>query len=314
MRLPFLYTLLITFVIAGTYWYQSTAAICPAPIGYKVGTLNPAFDLTEEEAKAHLAVAESVWETAAGRDLFVYDESAKLLVDFVFDERQAAADSESSQRIYLDDKKKENDEVFAIVEKLKKEYDPIKESYQRQFTAYEERLRKYNETVQTYNDREGAPREVFVELEAEKQSLNEEVAELAKRSAEIDTLAKEISELAERGNLLVESYNREVNSYNEQFGFEWEFTQGDYEGNRINVYKFSDTKELVTVLTHEFGHALGIAHVEGSKSVMYYLLENTSDVPVLSDEDTQALVAVCGDGNDLSQRTRLAIRSLLQAF
>lgn len=311
MRSPFVYSLVATALIASTYWYTSTENICPAPIAYRVGMMNPAFNLTKEAAMEHLLVAESVWEAAAGRDLFIYDESADLVVDFVFDERQATADSEFVQRQALDAKKAENEKVFETVERLQAEYDKISDNYQRRLDAYEADLTSYNNTVTSYNDQGGAPAEEFAQLEKEKAALSRQSGELTKISNEINELAQEISELADRGNQLVDSYNTEVNTYNEQFGFTQEFTQGDYTGERINIYKFSDTKELVTVLTHEFGHALGIGHVDGSSSVMYYLLENTSDVPVLSEEDTRALVAVCGDGNSLTQQIRLAIRTFI---
>ena len=311
MRSPFVYSLVATTLIASTYWYTATEGICPTPIAYRVGMMNPAFNLTKEAAKEHLLVAESVWEKAAGRELFVYDEAAELVVDFVFDERQATADSEFVQRQALDAKKAENEKVFETVEALQAEYDKISGNYQRRLEAYEADLTEHNNTVTSYNDQGGAPPAEFAQLEKDKESLNRQSVELTKLSDEINELAQEISELAERGNQLVDTYNREVNSYNEQFGFSREFTQGDFTGDRINVYKFSDTKELATVLTHEFGHALGIGHVDGSNSVMYYLLENTSDVPVLSEEDKKALVAVCGDGNSLSQRIRLAIRTFI---
>jgi hypothetical protein len=311
MRLSFLFSLTATALIGGTYWYKSTENICPVPITYRVGSIDPAFNLTEAAVKGHLSVAESVWESAAGRDLFVYDEASEFAVDFVFDERQASADSEFMQRQALDEKKAEHEMVFSTVETMQAQYQEISQGYQRRLDTYESNLTRYNNTVRTYNDQGGAPAEEFDQLQKDKRSLDRESSELSKQSDEINALAKEIGELSERGNQLVDSYNREVNEYNKQFGFTREFTQGDFTSERISIYKFSDTKELVTVLTHEFGHALGIGHVDGSSSVMYYLLENTSEVPVLSEQDLAAFAAACGDESSLAQRIRLAIRKFI---
>jgi len=314
MRLSYFVSLVTALAIAGVFWYQETAAICPAPIAYHIGTLDPEFNLSLEQAKEHVAAAEAIWEAAAGRELFVYDESATLVVDFMFDERQALADSEVNQRAYLDIQKAENEKVFATVEELQREYKKLSATYQERVDSYEKELIDYNETVRSYNDQGGAPADEFARLEQQKRDLNEEEAALAKMSNELSALASKTNELGDRANQQVEAYNQQVVAYNKQFGFSREFTQGDYQDKRINIYKFSNENELRKVLAHELGHALGIDHVEEESSVMYYLLEDSQDTPVLSDDDKQALITVCGTGKEFSAHLRLGIRTVLAIF
>ena len=311
MRFPFLVVLVLTLAGAGTFWYKSTAAICPAPLTYRVGQIDSHFDLDTEAAKQHLAKAEGVWEESAGRELFIYDEKSTFVVDFIFDERQAEADIETTEQKTLDTKKSENDGLVKTIEGLQKEYDSLSESYKKKVSSYEARLTSYNDRVNSYNDQGGAPGDVFSELERERVSLNSESTQLSKKADELTGLANKINELSERGNELVGQYNEEVVEYNKKFGYAREFTQGDYQGERINVYKFSDDAELLAVLTHEFGHALGLEHVEGESSVMYYLLKNTTDAPTLSKEDKDAFVAQCGSGEEWPHRIRAIIRTLL---
>lgn len=311
MRFPFLVVLVLTLAGAGTFWYKSTAAICPTPLTYRVGQIDSHFNLDTEAAKKHLAKAEAVWEETAGRQLFIYDEKSTFVVDFIFDERQAEADIETTEQKTLDTKKSENDGLVKTIEDLQKEYDSLSESYKKRVGSYEARLNAYNDKVNSYNDQGGAPGDVFSELERERVSLNVESKELSKKADELTTLSNKINELSERGNALVEKYNEEVVEYNKKFGYAREFTQGDYQGERINVYKFSDEAELVAVLTHEFGHALGIGHVEGESSVMYYLLKDTTGTPVLSKEDKDAFVAQCATGEEWPHRIRAIIRTLL---
>ena len=314
MRLPFLALLLTSLLLGGVVWYKATADICPIPIAYHIDTIDNRFNLTHEQAKTYLAQAEKVWEDEAGRDLFYYNEKGSLVVDFVFDERQELADSENSGRKYLDAKKNEHEEIFAALQKLQTEYDALSSSYEKKVDDYERRLNTYNQKVNSYNDQGGAPSDVFADLEKEKSQLSKESASLEKTSSKLKVLAQNINELGGKGNQLVQDYNREVAEYNKQFGFPREFTQGDYQGKKINVYKFSDEQEVLAVLAHEFGHALGLGHVEGVSSVMYYLLEDTSRPLVLSNEDKAALVALCGDGDDVSHKFQRAIRGFLEKF
>ena len=314
MRVQFFIALLIVFFGVGVYWYQSAAAVCPVPLSYRLGTLDPSFELSEEAALVHIATAEAVWEEAVGRDLFQYDPSAAFPVNFVFDERQAAADSEAAQRAALDAQREKNDEVLATVAQLQSEYESLKSAYEIRAEEYEVRLSRYNTEVTKYNDRGGAPPDVFEALEDERTALSKDADQLSTTAAELNSLANRINELSERGNQLVSSYNQGVARYNQQFGFEREFTQGDYQLDEINIYKFSSEAELVTVLAHEFGHALGIDHVEGESSLMYYLLEENSSTPTLSADDLAAYYTVCGYEESFGQSVRRVIREKLAAF
>lgn len=314
MRSSYLITLLIVLIGAGTYWYQSTAAICPAPLAYRLGDIDPSFDLTREQALAHVREAEAVWENETQRELFRYDDTAEFTVDFIFDERQATANSEEAQREALDTQRSKSEEVLQTVESLQAQYQSLSASYESRVVEYEERLDEYNAEVNQYNDRGGAPADVFTKLEQEREGLNDEADKLTRTASELSQLAAKINTLGERGNELVETYNEGVNQYNSEFGFAHEFTQGDYQGGKIHVYKFSNEAEVITVLAHEFGHALGIDHVEGDSSLMYYLLEDTSKSPILSGEDLAAYVAVCGTAETFEQKVRRAIREVLTKF
>ncbi len=314
MRFPFLVALFTTIALAGTVWYKQTATVCPTPLAYKINQIDPHFNLSKQQAKVQVAAAEAVWEKSAGRDLFYYDENAELIIDFVFDDRQALADSEISQKQQLDSKRDENNLLRKTIEELQNEYEEDTITYGRAVDSYERDLTAYNNKVQSYNDQGGAPPEAFDELEREKSALNQTSRGLDATSARLNELAGKINELGNNSNKLVDDYNREVKTYNEQFGFSREFTQGDYFDGTISIYKFSDERELITVLTHEFGHSLGIEHVEGPSSVMYYLLEDSNSFPVLSAEDIEAFTASCGTGESIEAQVRLMIRNILKAL
>ena len=106
-------------------------------------------------------------------------------------------------------------------------------------------------------------------------------------------MADQINDAGARNNQLVEGYNEDVAVFNNRFGGTREFTQGDYQGDHINVYQFRDRAELILVLAHELGHALQLEHVDNQASIMFYLMGEQPPQPRLSAEDIEAFTLSC---------------------
>jgi hypothetical protein len=312
MRSQFLALLLMTIAAAGTFWYRSTANVCPAPLSYRIGTISPEFNMSEEQAKKYLTEAASVWEKPTSKDLFYYDPKGTVVVNFVFDERQAMADSQASQKKDLDAKKSENEALITSINQLRDTYETNSKAYQDKLHDYESRLGAYNDKVNRYNNQGGAPQNEFKKLESEKAVLNAESDSLNKTADSLNAQAQKINELSQKSSEVISAYNAQVQTYNGQFGFSREFTEGDYQSKRINIYKFSSENEVTKVLAHELGHALGMDHVEGKSSIMYYLIGDTTRSPELSTEDEAAFTLECSGMDSFSSQLRQRIRAFLQ--
>lgn len=312
MRFPYLVALVTSIAVAGTFWYQSTAHICPAPLTYRLGQLDGHFTITRAEALAKIQEAEKAWEEKTGREIFQYDENGTLVVDFLFDDRQAEANQEGVERNKLDGQFAETETLKKTIEDLQKDYDEKTKTYEENVASYETELARYNERVNRYNDQGGATDSVYSDLERERGVLEARLNELNADSDALNKLAQNINTLGQKNNELVEAYNKEVETYNKEHGHAKEFTQGDYQDGRINIYKFSSSEELVTVLVHEFGHALGIDHVDDDSSVMYYLLKEGGSSAVLNEADIEAFTAVCGTGDERLTEIRRLIREFTQ--
>ena len=151
MKLRFFSLILITVTLASAYWYAATAHVCPVPLAYRLGTLDADFNLTETEALAFIEQGASVWEEAAQRDLFYYDDSADFTINFTFDERQARANSEARTSESLDERRNENEQLISTITEPQNDYEQLLENYNQSAAEYEEQLEQYNQTVQRYN-------------------------------------------------------------------------------------------------------------------------------------------------------------------
>ncbi|MCA9365741.1 matrixin family metalloprotease [Candidatus Kaiserbacteria bacterium] len=273
--------------------YIETDRICKTPIYYSLGSFDERFGISATEALADVKEAETLWENRTGRDLFVYDPQADFKINFIFDERQQEIDSQEVFKEKLDNAKAKSDLLNEEYQKLVSEYENILSQYNSETEQYENKLKKYNNKVASYNKDGGAPPDVYEELNAEQDALERQRQYLNSRSRELRQLVDAINEIGQEGNELANNYNRSVETYNQRYGHSEAFTQGDYQTDKINIYTFKDDTELVKVLVHEFGHALGIGHVEGETSIMYYLMEEQPNELELTDEDYQAYLTQC---------------------
>lgn len=288
-------SLLVVVLFAGGFFYYTAMAVCPTPLTYRVGDIDERFDLSFDEAKLAVAGAENVWEDATGKNLFSYDDEADFTVNFVFDERQALLNAEDDFKERLDVAEGVNENIAAQYEELVEQYETLKKQYESEVESYESRLNDYNQEVKGYNEAGGAPKDEYDRLEREKDQLDDEQEELNRTAGQLNGLIDQINELGEEGNRIIDSYNRGVDVYNNTFGDTREFTQGDYQGDRINIYTFEDETELELVLTHELGHALHLGHVAGEQSVMYYLIGEQPTELDLTAYDLEEFNRVCGE-------------------
>jgi len=265
------------------------------PLTYTIGSLDARFELTDEEVRAIVSEVESKWEDKTGQNLFTYDpEHASLTINFIFDDRQLLTDDEHTLREVLDRKESISGAIRDEYENLISQYQKLQERYKSQVAGYENRLGVHNGEVAYWNNEGGAPSDIYARLNKEEKRLAGERTALEELADEINELVDQINTLSETGNETVEEYNDQVQLYNDRFNHEQEFTQGDYQKDRINIYQFADLDELKLVLAHEFGHALSLDHVDDEQAVMYYLMDGQDSSLVFTDADLAEFERVCG--------------------
>ncbi len=272
---------------------------CTRPITYSLGSFDERFNISREQFSKVTSEAAGVWSAAFGKELFKQsaDPSAdELKINLTYDYRQQATEK-------LDEIGGEIKNDRETYEALKIKYDSLFVSYQSEkseieslLSAFNSRKKEYENTVKRWNDRGGAPEGEFRKLESERLALNEEAANLNARQKTFNELANTLNSTVTVLNRLVRDLNLSVRDYNTVGASTGEeFSEGEYVsdevGERINIYQFNDLGQLKRVLEHEFGHALGLDHVDNPKAIMYRLNEGVDDE--LTDADIAELRRVC---------------------
>jgi regulator of replication initiation timing len=229
----------------------------------------------------------------------------------VFDDRHERTLAESSLSETLAEKENASESLQSQYESLAESYRDKRTALESRVATYERDLAAHNALVESYNDEGGAPEDVFGDLEREESRLAREAESIEKATDDLNALADQVNALGERGSQLIRQYNSGVAVYNDRFGEADEFTQGDYQDGVIHIYTFVSKGELTNILAHELGHALDIEHVEGTASVMYYLMEDQPTPPALSDADKDGFIAACGEPESFGTRVRTLINKYL---
>lgn len=242
---------------------------CDMPLPYAIGSIDARFGLSKSEVLTDIQSATSLWSSAYGKNLFTYSPKAQLKVNFVYDTRQALDTQISELHTTL------SQNNTTLTQQI--------EAYQADQAAFQQRLNAFQDTVNSYNAKGGAPQDVYDQL--------------LKQQADLQAQGDALNVRARELNLSTKNYNAQVNSLNQDVAqFNAALAQKPEEGlfdggnQEITIYFASNQQELLHTLAHEFGHALGMAHVADPKAIMYAY--TTSSLVVTAD-DMQALRTVC---------------------
>jgi len=267
---------------------------CAKPLAYRIGSIDPRFNISEEKLSLLLKESENIWENQTGHNLFVYEPENidAVSVNLIFDERQEDLISEKTSRNELEKK-------WGSYETLTITYDKLISDYEKKRDAYDVKVNSYNSALDSYNrktdefNRSGGSKSEYNTLLKEKEKIDSLFAQLDKEQKDIINTSNKLRELGEVLNRLYEDFSQETDRHNESLdGSSVEV--GVYDYYQINIYQYETIDDLRITLAHEMGHSLGLDHVEAKGSIMYYLHpESSSEKPLLSSDDLTELNEVC---------------------
>lgn len=278
---------------------QQTVAPCSTPLTYSIGTVDSRFGISKSILVADLKEAEGVWEKPSGKDLYAYVPSGgDVTINLVYDSRQASTDKLKTLGIQVDTSEATYESLKVRYNALSAELDDEQSRYDTAAAAYKRDEAAYNARVQAANGRGGATRAEYAQLEAQKASLEQEFASLKSFEGTLNSDVDTINALGTAINQLIVQLNLNVAQYNRTGAGAGEFEEGLYKFSggvqTIDIYEYSDHVQLVRVLAHEMGHALGLEHVADSAAIMYKI--NNSTTLKASAADITELNRVCRIG------------------
>lgn len=242
---------------------------CSKPLTYKIGQIDPRFNLDKADFLKNIDKASQIWEQPLAKNLFTYDPSGSLTISMVYDERQ----SFSNQINHLQGELKNQKESIS----------PQLVDFKAQSQAFNEKVRNLNNEIEYWNSRGGAPQEEYEKIKT--------------KEAELKAEAQKLNQLASSLNQLTSQYNVNINQLNQTIGtFNAELNERPEEGiyksenNTIEIFFNNSENELVHTLAHELGHSLGLDHLQNPKAIMYSKSTQTINA---SQDDINSLKAVC---------------------
>ncbi len=249
-RLSALVSLLVVALALVYGWQYLTALVspCAKPVAYRLGQLDSRFNITVAQAEKDIQQAAEIWNTAAAKKLFKEDARAGLTVNFVYDQRQALSSKIGAQENNLNNDRQTLDAQLA--------------AYLRQKADFEAKLAALNAEIDNRNRSGGSSPEVYQQLQEQTQSLMAEQEQLR-------GLAAGLNQNTDSYNVAVTQLNSTVNDFNTAIGQKPEGGLFDGTTGTIYIYLDPSQKELIHTLAHEFGHSLGMLHLNDPQAIMY---------------------------------------------
>jgi predicted Zn-dependent protease len=235
---------------------------------YRIAEVDPRFKLSPEQVQSISQQAAQIWKEGTGQDYFVYDPNAQLEIHLIYDQRQSDSEQsrkhlsqlELNQQTWVD-KKKRLDQVEQDLLWSKQLLDQKKQQLDQQ-------IQQYNQEQQFAQQNPDQFRQRKETLQQNVQILQQEISQYNQRIAQLNGQIGELNALDQQLDASVQQYKQRFQPHM--------FHKGLFNGKQILIYEFESEADLRLTLAHELGHALGLAHNDDPKALMY---------PIMKDQD-----------------------------
>lgn len=239
---------------------------------YRIAEIDPRFGLSTEQLVQLSQQATDIWTQGTGKDYFVYDPKAKLVIELIYDQRQADSNQRRQQLGQIEHKQQIWANKNQNLKQFKNELNRTNALLDAKKNQLDAQLHQYNQQIALINQNGGIHPSQQKQFLQKRHHLQQQIfsleQEITQYNQQIQQLNSKVSEL----NQMNQQLNHAVKQFNQHFQPRL-FDKGSFNGKQINIYEFESADDLRLTLAHEFGHALGLQHNHDPQALMFPMLE-----------------------------------------
>ena len=244
---------------------------------YQIAEVDPRFGMSKEQAIQLSKEAIQIWHDGTQKQLFVYDDKAKLKIKLIYDARQENYNAFKKTQQELDQEHSSNQRISGNLDVSKSSLEQMQQSLRQEQIQLRAEADYLNQQRISWSRIENEQGENRQRIEAQYQALKEKAQQLQRNIAYYNQLNVQYNQQVGQHNSSIERYNWNVMQAKNRFPPR-EFHKGVFMGDQIQIYQFDTEDDLRLTLAHELGHALGLGHHADPEALMY---------PVLGEQDLQ---------------------------
>lgn len=234
---------------------------CQSPLGWRLGRLDPEFNLTEDQAIRLISSAAKMWNQATGQELLRHDPVQGFVIDFKFDARQQQL---LKQRLLQRNLARYDDAIQPGLQNLPEKFAEL-DAKIAEFNQQKAQLQQQISQFQPNAQNAEAQRR---QLEQQQQNLVREADWLEQQRQQLMRDQDYLNETIRQRNELVQTAEQPTAAA----AFEVGLMTIKQLQRQMTIFAFSSETDLVATIAHEFGHAFGIGHTPEPDSIMFHQL------------------------------------------